>query len=231
MIGGARAVSAAALALGVAVAPMLAPGPRGSASAQEPSGRPEPVPAVGPTQTDTLADPPMASPPRAFRVGVGVGLLSWSAEPEAAALDDGLTRELEVESRVLPWLGFRLGLAYGRTEAIQAARRTGVDQYAVDLVAALRPPPSALAGWPVTPFLAAGIASVVHDPAADDLSTRSQGAFTYGGGVEWDPAGRFGARAEWRRYSVASQNLFEPVDRSSTRRAAHRFALFACWKL
>lgn len=221
----------AALALGGALALVSSAGGAGHATAQEPSERPRPEPSAGPVQSDTVADPPMASSPRAFRVGVGLGLVTWSDEPERAALEEALTAGVEVESRVLAWLGFRVGVAYGRTEAVQPGRRTGVAQYAVDLAAALHPPPSMLGGWPVAPFLATGVASVVQDPAADGLSTRSQGAFTYGGGVEWDPPGRFGGRAEWRRYSVAAQDLFDPVDRTSTRRAAHRFAVSALWKL
>ncbi len=212
----------ASVVLLAGVAPTGAP-----AAAQEPA----PPDTVGGQGGEGLPEPAMPEAPDVFRISLAGGALMWGSEPGRAALDDGGVRGLDIESRVGRFLAFRLSGAYGRSAAVAAVTPepdtlptvTDLNQVLVDLVAELRLGLRGLEEVGVVPFGTLGVATVVHDPAAPALITKSQSAWAYGLGVEVAGlAGPLGARAEWRRYQVEAENLFAPADRTGSSREADR---------
>lgn len=195
------------LSLGLAAAVLGAPG---RAAAQE---DPDDAPPE---------EPPMAVAPDQFRLGLTGGALWWPAEPDRARVgDDGLVG-LEVERRAGRFLAFRASGAYGRTTAASGEVSTGLNQYLVDVLASLRLDvgPARRAG--VVPFGTIGLGSVVHDPEDGELVTKSQSAAVVGAGLDLDLSRTFELRAEWRRYLVDSEDLFDAVERTGRGRPAHR---------
>lgn len=223
MVGGrvrsrARALVGAGLLLVLPVAPTTA------LAAQEPGP-------ADPPDGSELPEPPMPEAPDVFRISLAGGALMWGSEPGRTVLDDGGLWGIDVESRVGRFLAFRLSGAYGRSAAAAAVTPepdtlptvTDLNQVLVDLVAELRLGLRGLEEVGVVPFGTVGVATVVHDPAAPALITKSQSAWTYGLGVEVAGlAGPLGARAEWRRYRVEAENLFAPADRTGSSREADR---------
>lgn len=192
----------------------------GALGAQEPAG-------VG----ASLEEPPMARAPQQFRVGLTGGALAWGEEDGRASLEDGAILGLDLERRVGPFLAFRVSGGYGRSTATDEASSVKLNQFVGDVMASLRLGFERLRRVGVVPFGTVGLATVVHDPVSDDLVTKSQSAVAFGAGLEADLAGPFGLRAEWRRYVVDSENLFDPADRSGRGRVADRFYGAVYWKL
>lgn len=173
--------------------------------------------------------PAIAESPRPFRLGPTVGVLAWEEGP-ASTLDDVALLGLGVERTVASFLAVRLdGGVGGGSVADDQGRTADVTTYLAEVALAVRAPVGALAETGVVPYAAGGLGTVVHDPAPDDLSTTSQNALSYGLGVDVRPLERFGARLEWRRYSVDLENLFDRVDRTGTSRDADRFTASLYW--
>lgn len=214
-------VGLAVACLGLVVAARAAP-----LAAQEP--------AAGEARGDTartapLPGPPMAEAPDAFRISAGGGVLAWPDVEDRPSLSDAGLWGLDVESRVNRFVAFRLSAAYGTATAAGSPPAdslpsvTGVAQYVVDLSAVLRAGLEPLERLGAVPFGTVGLGTVVHDPDAEALGTKSQSAWSFGAGVEVEPLpGPFGLRVEWRRYRVDGEDLFSPVDRTGRIRSADR---------
>lgn len=167
-------------------------------------------------------EPPMAAAPDQFRLGLTGAALWWPVEPERARVGDDGVVGIEVERRVGRFVAFRASGAYGRTTAASGEASTRLNQYLIDVLANLRLDvgPAHRAG--VVPFGTIGLGSVIHDPEAGDLVTKSQSAAVVGAGLDVDLSRAFELRAEWRRYLVDSEDLFDPADRAGRGRPAHR---------
>lgn len=172
-----------------------------------------------------VQDPPMPGTPKQFRIAATAGSLLWSGREGRAAIDDRPLVGLDIERLVGPFLAFRVGGAYGRTRVAGEGGATDANQWLADVSAVLRLGFGPLRRAPVVPFGTVGIGTVVHDPTDRELATKSQSAAAFGAGVELDLSGPVGARAEWRRYVVDAENLFDPADRAGESRRADR--LFA----
>jgi hypothetical protein len=180
----------------------------------------------------------MPTAPEQFRLSVTASALSWKDEAGRAQIDGGVLAGVDVESRAGSFLAFRLSGGYGSTTATAAGppgdgipEVTDVNQYVIDLSAVLRLGLASLERAGVVPFGVAGLGAVVHDPAFEELVTKSQSAALFGGGVDFDFSDDFGARAEWRRYIVDAETLFDPADRTGNDRHADRFIASLYWKL
>lgn len=211
-----RAGAAAAVLLALA----LLPGPAG---AQGTGGEP--------------GAPPVAGAPDQFRLSVIGAWVEWDAPGEAGGqeIEGAAAWGLELETRVVRFLSFRFGGAFGGTEisgtdADGARRAVEAGQWVLELVAEPRLAVEPLREAGVVPFGVAGLGSVVHDPRTEEgefrtpLVTRSQGSVIYGGGLEVEPAapGGFGARLELRRAEVRVQDLFVSTEREGTERSSSR---------
>lgn len=188
--------------------------------AQEPTGAGAP-----------LEDPPMARAPQQFRVALTGGALAWGEEPGRASLEDGAILGLDLERRVGPFVAFRASGGYGRSRAVNDTASVELNQFVGDVMASLRLGFERLRRVGVVPFGTVGLATVVHDPVSDELVTKSQSAVAFGGGLDADLAGPFGFRAEWRRYVVDSEDLFDPAERTGRGRVADRFYGAVYWRL
>lgn len=211
-----------------------------AARAQEPGSGTDTV-EVAPPEAPAMADAPTQ-----FRVAPYAGRLSWSdptapaAEPEApgpgaVALDGSGVYGVQLESRLVPYLGFRLGASYGTSEAAApGAGPVEVNQVLGEVSTVLRLALPTMRRAGVVPFGTAGLGTVVHDPKTPDgrqLITRSQTGFLFGAGVDADLPGvsRAGLRVEWQRAEVQLENLLDPADRSSVNREADRFVGALTW--
>lgn len=199
----------------LSVLALLAPA---GAGAQAPAGEPP----------DGAEAPEMADAPEAYRLGPTASYLTWAEESDPTP-DDGMLLGLDVERLLDSLLAVRLGLAHGSGSIAGDGQEGDVGTYVVDLSLVLRAPLSGLARAGVVPYAAGGIGTVVHDPAADSLSTASQNTLSYGLGVDFRALDRFGARLEWRRHEVNLENVFDPVDRTGRPRAANRFQMSLYW--
>jgi hypothetical protein len=83
----------------------------------------------------------------------------------------------------------------------------------------------------VVPFGLVGLGSVILDPSGDDFRTRSQGAFSIGGGIDLEPRGRWGGRVEFRHYSVSLEDVLDPLDRQGETLSANLILASIYWKL
>lgn len=202
------AVVAGAAALGLAAS--------GEVGAQEPE-------AVGPGEIPPAEEPPTARAPKQFRIAVTGGALTWAEEPERDAIENGAMVGLEIERRVGPFVAFRAGGGYGRSTAANDTAAVDLNQFLADVVASLRLAFGPLRRAGVVPFGTVGLATVVQDPESEELATKSQSAAAFGGGLDADLARSLGLRAEWRRYLVDSEDLFDPTDRTGKGRVVDRF--------
>lgn len=172
--------------------------------------------------------PEVAEAPRQFRIGAAGSALLWE-ETEGRIPDDGSVWGLDVERVLFRYASLRLDAAYGAGSVRAAEDSVDVTTYLAELVLAARIAPPALERAGVIPFLAAGVGTLVHDPDREGLPTASQNALSWGFGVEAVPFDRFGFRAEWRRYDVDLENVFDAVDRSGLARNASRIQVTAFW--
>lgn len=171
----------------------------------------------------------MAEAPDRFRIAPSVSWLSWEeGAPEVAG---AALLGLDLESRVAPYLGFRLDGSRGRTEIVGADRSVDAIQWMAELAAVLRASFAPLERSGVVPFGVVGAGTVVHDPDADDLITRSQTAVSWGGGLEVDPGihRNVAVRLEWRRSEVQLEEMFVPTERDATGRSANRLIGTLSW--
>lgn len=188
--------------------------------------------AVGPGEAaEEIQEPAMARAPRQFRIALTAGALVWAEEAGRGSIDGGALIGLDVGRGVGPFVAFRAGGGYGRMSVANDTAEVEANQFVVDVVTSLRFAFGPLRGAGVVPFAAVGLAAVVHDPVSDALITKSQSSVAFGAGVDADLSKQFGLRAEWRRYVVDSENLFDPADRSGRGRVADRFYGAAYWKL
>lgn len=166
--------------------------------------------------------------PRPFRLSASGSALLWE-EAATRSPEDGSLWGLEIERQVLRWAFVRLGGAFGTAAVSDGERSADVNTYLFEVTGGPRLALPALREAGVVPFAAVGVGTVVHDPRSDDLVDRSQNAFTWGLGVEWAVRPSLGLRAEWRRYSVDLQSLFDGVDLTGQVRDADRFQASVFW--
>lgn len=184
-----------------------------------------PGPVVGQEELDV---PAMAESPRQFHLSATMGALSWSDGP-GPAVDGSALFGLDVERLLTPYASVRLAGAHGSTSATGPDGTAGVNVVLFELGVTGRVAVSSLRRAGVVPFVSAGIGSIVFDPEAEDLTTRSQNALSYGAGVEARPMRRIGFRAEWKHYDARLENLFDPTDRTGSTRDADRFQASVFW--
>lgn len=173
-------------------------------------------------------EPILVEAPRPFRLSASASALLWE-DAATRSPEDGSLWGLEVGRHVLRWAFVRLGGAFGTTTVTSGGRSADANTYLVEVVGGPRLALRELRRIGVVPFAAVGVGSVVHDPRPDGLVDRSQNAFTWGGGVEGSLGPELGVRAEWRRYSVDLQDIFDRVDRTGEGRDADRFQLSVFW--
>lgn len=208
----ARGAAAAAVLAAALAATAAAPGP---AAAQQ-----------GPT--DDVRAPETAPAPQPFRLGPTVGTLDWE-ETGGTSVDDVTVWGIAVERLVTSFLAVRLDGGYGTGGVAGGGRRVDVNTYLAELALALRGPAFRPGSVRVTPYAAAGLGTVVHDPEDGGLTTASQNTLSYGLGVDVRPVDRFGARLEWRRHRVDLENLLDPTDRTGVRRDVDRLEASLYW--
>lgn len=183
-----------------------------------------PTAAVGQEELDV---PAMAESPRQFHLGLTAGGMTWA--DDALAIDGTALFGLDVERLLARWASVRLAGAYGSTTVSGPERAVPVNAAVFEVGFTFRAALASLRRAHVVPFAAFSLGSVVFDPEAADLATRSQNALSYGAGVEFLPLPRIGFRAEWRRYEVEIENLFEPIDRTGTSRHGDRIQASIFW--
>jgi hypothetical protein len=175
------------------------------------------LPPAGADATMPRAEP-LPVPPKPsvheFRVAAEVSAFNWDEE---AQVDDGVLFDLDVERNLASFLAARGGLAYGTSEARPRSGEgppSDVRLYLPELNLMLQHELRVgTNGW-LTPYAVAGFGSLVADPEGEG-STRSQNAFSYGGGARMRMGDRFGGRAEIKRYEIKAEDPLDPVSRSS----------------
>lgn len=170
----------------------------------------------------------IAEAPRQFHLGLSVSAMSWEEADDRSPTSSSLWGA-SVERILFRYLAVRLDAAYGTNRVQGAADSVDVATYLAEVAAVVRIAPPSLERTGVVPFVTAGVGSLVHDPDREGLTTASQNALSWGLGVEVIPLDRFGFRAEWRRYDVDLENLFDAVDRTGVSRNADRFEATAFW--
>ncbi len=177
---------------------------------------------------DDVRAPETALAPQPFRLGPTVGSLSWE-ETGGTTVDDVTVWGVAVERLLTSFLAVRLDGGYGTGAVAGGGRRVDVHTYVAELALALRGPALRPGSVRVTPYAAAGMGTVVHDPEDGELTTASQNTLSYGLGVDVRPVDRFGARLEWRRHRVDLENLLDPTDRTGVRRDVDRLEASLYW--
>ncbi|MDT8369290.1 MAG: outer membrane beta-barrel protein [Longimicrobiales bacterium] len=175
-------------------------------------------------------DPPMPELPQRFSVALGGANWIWDTSPAGTpSVGDATSINVELESLVTPWLGFRLGGGFGRPDLRTETDEVEVNQYHVEVLAVLRAP-GLLDAWEITPFIDAGYGTLVHDPRRAGLVTKNQSMWLYGAGVEWDALDRVGFRASWRRTAAELNNVFDPSERDTETVDADRLIWSVFWR-
>lgn len=172
--------------------------------------------------------PEIAEAPRQFHLGLTGSALLWEDAEERSPANTSLWGA-SVERILLRYLSVRADGAVGSNRIRGATDSVDATTYVAEVLLAARIAPPALERAGIVPFLAGGIGTVVHDPDRDGLATASQNALSWGIGLEVAPLDRFGFRAEWRRYDVDLEDLFDPLDRTGASRRADRFQATAFW--
>ena len=188
---------------------------------------------------DTTTEPAMAEAPLQFRLSGTVGSFLWGEQEGVVNLDNLINFGIDIESRVAPAFAIRFGASYGSTTASNDSASIGVNQweFGVQLVGRIAVAPLTTAGF--VPFGFVGAGAIALDPRSDpnipeeaDLITRSQGAFSLGGGIDIEPGGgRWGGRVEYRHYRVSLEDPFNPVDRTGDTLGANAIIGSIYWKL
>lgn len=176
--------------------------------------------AAGPALSEApRTEPPLPIPEKPpvhqFRLAAELGAFTWDDD---AGANDNVLAGFDVERDLAPFLAGRAALAYGTTElAPRAAGRSAggdVRLYLpeVSLIAQHELP--AFSGGELTPYGLVGFGSLISDPA-DQGSTKSQNAFSYGGGLRLRFGERLGVRGEVKRYLIKLEDPFDPSDQGS----------------
>lgn len=183
------------------------------------------LPPAGPDATLPRAEPLLVPPKPSvheFRLAVEGSSFNWDEE---AQVDDGVLFDFDVERNLASFLAARGGLAYGTSEARPRSGEgpsSDVRLYLPELNLMLQHELRVAAnGW-LTPYAIAGFGSLVADPEGEG-ATRSQNAFSYGGGARMRFGDRWGARAEIKRYEIKAEDPLDPVSRSSETVHSWRF--------
>lgn len=194
--------------------------------------------AADPQEDVRSGEPEMAKAPLQFRLSGTVGAFFWGEKEGVVDLDNLVNFGIDIESRPAPAVAFRLRGSYGRTKASVDTASVDVNQweFGVDIVGRVAVAPFTKAG--VVPFGLIGAGTIALDPRDDPpdpddkLVTRSQGAFSFGGGIDIEPRGsRWGGRVEYRRYSVSLEDPFNPVDRTGDTLGANLIMASIYWRL
>lgn len=189
-------------------------------------------------ESGEIVEPEMAKAPLQFRLSATVGSFFWGQKEDVVDLGDPVTFGIDIESRVAPAVAFRFGGSYGRTAASNDSASVDVNQWEfnVAIVGRLAVSPFSNAG--VVPFGLVAAGTIALDPRDDPpdpndkLVTRSQGAFSFGGGIDIEPPGtRWGGRVEYRHYSVSLEDPFNPVDRTGDTIGANLIMASVFWRL
>jgi hypothetical protein len=188
---------------------------------------------------DTTRGPEMAKAPLQFRLSGTAGAFMWDRKEGVVEIDDLANFGIDIESRVVPAVAFRLGASYGSTRAFNDSASVGVNQWQFDvsIVGRMAFAPFSTVG--LVPFGMVGAGTVALDPrddpdspVDDDLVTRSQGAFSFGGGLYIEPErARWGGRVEYRFFRVSLEDPFNPVDRTGDTIGANALVASIFWKL
>ena len=188
---------------------------------------------------DSIGEPEMAKAPLQFRLAGTFGSFLWGEKEGVVKLDNLVNFGIDLESRIVPAVAFRFGGSYGSTTASDDTASIGVNQWEfnVALVGRLAIAPLRRSGFVPFGLVAAG--TIALDPRSDpddpdeaDLVTRSQGAFSFGGGLDIEPgSGRWGGRVEYRHYRVSLEDPFNPVDRTGDTIGGNLIMASIFWKL
>jgi len=197
------------------------------------------TPETADPETDEATDEPeMAKAPLQFRLSGTVGSFLWGQKEGVVSLDNLVNFGIDIESRVAPAVAFRLGGSYGRTTASDSTGSVNVNQWEFGVYAVGRVAVAPFTSAGVVPFGLVGAGTIALDPRDDPpdpndkLITRSQGAFSFGGGIDIEPAStRWGGRVEYRHYSMSLEDPFNPVDRSGDRIGANLIMASIFWRL
>jgi hypothetical protein len=179
---------------------------------------PDSLPPARPTADETLPRAealPIPEKPSVhqFRLSLEVNAFNWDDE---ADVDDGLMVAFDVERDLAPFLAGRGSLAYGVTEI---RPRSGGGSRDVRLylpeLDLLPQHTFRLSGETrLTPYLIVGFGSLVADPKGEG-STRSQNAFSFGGGTRFRFTNRLGIRGEVKRYLIKLEDPLDPTSQDS----------------
>ena len=188
--------------------------------------------------SEATGEPEMAKAPLQFRLSATAGYFLWGQKEGVVDLDDLVNFGIDIESRVVPAVAFRFGGSYGRTEASDDTASVAVNQWEFNVAFVGRMAVAPFTKVGVVPFGLVAAGTIALDPRDDPpdpddkLVTRSQGAFSFGGGVDIEPRGtRWGGRVEYRRYRVSLEDPFNPVDRSGDTIGANLIMASIFWRL
>jgi hypothetical protein len=193
-----------------------------------PSDMMDSVPSDTPTPDDSipLAEPlPIPEKPAVhqFRVAAEGLAFNWD---EGAQVDDGMLVAFDVERDLAPFLAARGSLAYGTSEVrprSEGNETLDVRLFLPELNLMLQHELRVSSHGRLTPYVLAGFGSLVSDPK-DEGTTRSQNAFSYGGGARMRFGERFGVRGEIKRYEIKEEDLLDSTAQSSETVHAWRLA-------
>lgn len=186
------------------------------------------APVTGVRGQEEVEEPPTAEAPRPFRIFGSGGGIFWDDDPRTP--DDMALAGLSVERILFRFLSARLEGAYGSSEVPRpdGSGSEEIKTWLVDFLVTARVD-GPLDPIDVVPFATVGVGSTSFDPEEEDLVTKNQNAFEYGAGIDYQPFSRFGIRAEYRRYSVDLEDLFDLVDRTGESSNADRFMVGLLW--
>lgn len=179
-----------------------------------------PARAQEPTSGST-ADPTDVPPPGhivddtpGFALGLGLGSLEWD---DRGPYDDLTLTSLTIERSLWPGIRGRAGIAAGKTD-LQAEPTVDTWVTSIDLQIVL-----GAEFWPfqavgVVPYGVGGVGTLITNPTgqgANDLVTRSQSQWTYGGGIRSRIGGQFEALVELTTAGVRLADPLVPEERNT----------------
>lgn len=156
------------------------------------------------------APPPggLVEPARGYALGAFAGWLRWD---DAAPYEDAPLWGLAVERDLWSFVRGRASMGAG-TSTLLAAEPVDAWIFSFDLQVVLAADVGPFRAAGVIPYALGGVGSLVTNPTGDgagDLPTRSQSAWTWGGGVRARIADRWEARGE---ATVPAVRLADPLE-------------------